>query len=403
MRATIWILSATLGLGFSTLTGCTKVDPNGNGNGQLDPELKGEKGDPGEPGRPGAMGLPGPAGAAGAPGEKGDKGEKGEPGAAGPAGAKGDTGSPGVPGAVGPAGPTGATGAAGAPGATGAAGASGAKGDKGDKGDTGARGNPGPMGPSGPSGAANEDAPSFAGFTTATYSGKVTGGRTAMHGYCAAAFAGSHLCHAAEYIGALSSLAPPSSGAWIDPSTANGSNVANIGSITAGRFVSGYHCASWTATTGGDYGTLVTSAGSIDIYADCSSAHQLACCNSPSKTHLAGFTTATATGAAGGRWKMHLMCTTEFSGSHMCHASEYLRANSGSSVPSGGAWIDPSTVTGTSVALSGVTSSARYLSGYTCNSWTSTGGGDYGSLITEAGNVDIYGDCTKAHSVACCN
>ena len=400
MRATICILSATLSLGLPTLTGCTKADPNGTGNGQLDPELKGEKGDPGEPGRPGAMGLPGAPGAPGAPGEKGEKGEKGEPGAAGPAGAKGDTGPAGMPGATGPAGPigpTGATGAAGAPGAPGA------KGDKGEKGDTGARGNPGPAGPSGPSGAANEDLPSFAGFTTASYNGKATGGRTAMHAYCAAAFTGSHLCHAAEYIGAMSNLAPPSSGAWVDPSTANGSNIAAIGSITAGRYVSGYHCASWTATTGGDYGTLVTSAGSIDIYADCSSAHQLACCNTPTRARFVGFTTATATGAAGGRWKMHAMCSTEYSGSHMCHGSEYLRANASATVPSGGAWIDPSTVNGTSVAVSGVTSSARYLSGYTCNSWMSTGGGDYGTMVTEAGNVDIYGDCTKAHSVACCN
>ena len=47
MRATIWILSATLGLGFSTLTGCTKADSPSTGT--LDPELKGDKGDPGEP------------------------------------------------------------------------------------------------------------------------------------------------------------------------------------------------------------------------------------------------------------------------------------------------------------------------------------------------------------------
>ena len=83
-------------------------------------------------------------------------------------------------------------------------GAKGDKGDRGDKGDKGDRGNPGAAGPPGPGGAVTEDVPSFAGFTSASYNGKVAGGRTGMHALCAAAFTGGHLCHAAEYIQASS-------------------------------------------------------------------------------------------------------------------------------------------------------------------------------------------------------
>ena len=61
----------------------------------------------------------------------------------------------------------------------------------------------GPQGVAGSQGAGGmeygEDAATFAGFTTATYSG-AAGGREVMHARCAAAFAGSHLCHNSEYV-----------------------------------------------------------------------------------------------------------------------------------------------------------------------------------------------------------
>jgi hypothetical protein len=185
------------------------------------------------------------------------------------------TGATGPAGMTGMTGATGATGAAGAPGAPGTVGPAGSKGDKGDKGD---RGNPGPAGPSGSGGAVTEDVPSFAGYTTMAYTGKVTGGRPTQHATCAAAFTGSHLCHAAEYIQAVSGDAPPSAGAWVDASTVSGSSIANNGSVKAGRYLGAYNCSSWTATGGGDYGTMVNSAGNIDVYGDCSSARPIACC-----------------------------------------------------------------------------------------------------------------------------
>jgi hypothetical protein len=147
---------------------------------------------------------------------------------------------------------------------------------------------------------------------------------------------------------------------------------------------------------------MVNSAGNIDVYGDCSAGHPLACCNSPTKARFAGFTTSTTTGAASGRWKMHALCSAAFTGAHMCHASEYIRASSGGSVPSSGAWIDPSTVNGSDIANSGMTQSARYIGGYACSSWTATGGGDYGTTVNTAGNIDVYGDCSSARAIACC-
>jgi hypothetical protein len=247
-----------------------------------------------------------------------------------------------------------------------------------------------------------EDLPSFAGYTSMSYTGKVSAGRSGMHALCAAAFTGGHLCHAAEYIGATPSDAPPSSGAWVDSSTLSGSGVANVGSVKAGRYLGGYSCSSWNNTAGGDYGTIVNSTGTIDQFADCTTARQLACCNSPSRARFAGFTTSTTTGAAGGRWKMHALCAAAFTGAHMCHAGEYLRTNSAATAPSGGAWLDSSTLSGTSVVNSGSPESARYLGGYSCSSWNNTAGGDYGTLVTEIGSIDQFGDCTKDHPVACC-
>lgn len=402
MRPAIWMLCANLSLSLPLVSGCssagTQGDPGASGGtGQMGNQGdKGDKGDRGDPGLPGPVGLPG---AKGDPGMQGNPGAKGDPG---PTGAKGDPGSIGPTGPIGATGPGGMTGAAGptgAPGPTGGVGPAGAPGPKGIQGD---RGNPGPSGPPGPGGAVTEDVPSFAGFTSMSYSGKVTGGRTGMHAVCAAAFAGSHLCHAAEYIQSTSSIAPPSSGAWIDASTMSGTSLANNGSVKAGRFLGANNCSSWNNTGGGDFGATVNALGTIDIYGDCSTARQLACCNTPTKARFAGFTTSTITGAAGGRWKMHALCATAFAGGHMCHSAEYLRASSAASVPSGGAWIDASTLNSTSVANSGVPDSARFLGSPSCSSWNNSGGADYGTIVTEVGSIDVYGDCSKARVVSCC-
>jgi hypothetical protein len=405
MRPTIWMLCTGLSLSAPLLTGCSNPGDPGT------PGTPGTMGTVGEPGQPGTMGLPGEQGPAGTPGPKGDPGAPGATGPkgdTGPAGPKGDPGPTGVagpagmPGAPGAKGDTGPKGDPGPTGAKGEPGIQGPKGDKGDKGLQGIQGNPGPAGPPGSGGASTEDVPTFAGYTSSSYSGKVTGGRAGMHALCAAAYTGSHLCHAAEYIQSASAQQPPSSGAWLDPSTLSGATPANNGSVKAGRYLGGYTCSSWNNTGGSDYGTTVTSTGTIDVFGSCSTARQLACCNSQSKARFSGFTSTTTTGGAGGRWKMHAMCSTAFAGAHMCHASEYLRASSSVTVPGDGAWIDPSTITGSTPAQSGVTDSARYLGGYTCSSWNNTGGSDYGTIVNDVGTVDVFGDCSKARPVACC-
>ncbi len=402
MRPAMWMLCTSLSLSLPLAAGCTQPGNPGEPGERGSMGTMGDKGDKGEPGTMGGPGVKGDPGPKGEKGDVGPAGAKGDTGPAGPTGAAGSAGPTGPAGATGPAGSIGPAGPAGPTGATGAAGPAGSVGPTGPKGDKGDRGNPGPSGPPGPSGSVTEDVPSFSGFTPLAYSAKVTGGRAGMHALCATAFTGSHMCHAAEYIQATSGDAPPARGAWVDASTVNGTAAANNGSVKAGRFLSSYSCSSWNNTGGGDYGTIVNALGTIDVYGDCGTARQLACCNTPTKARFAGFTTGTTTGAAGGRWKMHALCAGAFTGAHMCHASEYVRANSATPVPSGGAWIDASTINGTAAANTGVPDSARFVSSYSCSSWNNSGGGDYGTTVTELGSIDVYGDCGKSRPVACC-
>jgi hypothetical protein len=127
----------------------------------------------------------------------------------------------------------------------------------------------------------------FRGFTTATVTGARPGGRAEMHQLCGAQFAGSHLCHAAEYYRANPTTSTPAGGAWIDASgysrTAGGANVANdVASVHMGRYggplYSG-NCDNWTATTDGGtttFGDTVTALAVTN--AVCTSSHPLACC-----------------------------------------------------------------------------------------------------------------------------
>ncbi|MFO0575214.1 MAG: hypothetical protein U1A78_14585 [Polyangia bacterium] len=358
--------------------------------------LVGPKGDPGPAGPkgdPGTAGLPGPKGDKGDPGAQGPAGMAGAVGPVGPAGPAGPAGTMGAMGPIGPAGPKGDKGD---PGASGAAGAKGDKGDRGDKGD------PGPQGPSGPagSGAYSEEVGAFAGFTPTTYTGAGIGGRPGAHALCNAAFAGSHLCHATEYLLANSGTTPPTSGAWIDPSTSGGSAVNNAGMPGGGRYIYSYDCNDWTQATGA-YGHWLTPSGDISTDKDCTVSRALACCNSPIKVRFAGFTRTAVNGNQGGRPKMHAACAAEFAGSHFCHATEYLRSASPATVPMSGAWIDPSTSGGSAVNNSGMPGGGRYIYSYDCNDWTQATGA-YGHWLTPAGDISTDKDCTASRVIACC-
>lgn len=269
MRTLAIPLSLSLFVVLPSLGGCNQ--PSGGDPGGL-AGPRGDKGDKGDPGEAGPAGAKGDKGDPGAPGAKGDPGPAG---AAGPTGAAGPMGPAGPMGAMGP---IGATGAAGPKGDPGPAGAPGAKGDKGDKGDRGAQGDAGPQGPAGPtgSGAYSEELGSFAGFTATTHTGNLAG-RPGAHAICNAAFAGSHLCHAAEYLQSNSGTTPPMSGAWIDNST-SGSGVNNSGTPGSGRYLAGSDCSYWTHGGAGSSGLWLNSQGVLTTTGDCSNSRVLACC-----------------------------------------------------------------------------------------------------------------------------
>ncbi len=172
--------------------------------------------------------------------------------------------------------------------------------------------------------------------------------------------------------------------------------------IASGRYLYGSTCSSWSDASTSYSGTWIQPSGNITNSGDCSSTRALACCNTPTKPSFAGFTTATTTGSGGGRPKMHVMCASAFGGSHLCHAAEYIRANGSLAVPSSGAWIDPSTASGTSTSNTGMPGSGRYLYGSTCSSWTDGSTSYSGTWIQTSGNITNSGDCSISRSVACC-
>jgi hypothetical protein len=262
-----------------------------------------------------------------------------------------------------------------------------------------------------------EDAAQFAGFTTATYSG-VAGSREAMHARCAAAFAGSHLCHLAEYVLATPATIVPVAGAWLDGSsdleglTGDPSTAYNLGSRSAGRYAGGgdYNCGSWSTAMSGTSplnGTIVTRAGSDRVA--CTTTRPLACCSSPYRERFRGFTTATFTGArTGGRNELHQMCGAQFAGSHLCYIAEYQRATPTITPPANGAWID---VNGYLRSQSGVQidfmlsghTTGRYAGGsdWNCGGWTSSASGFSGAAITPSGVAAKA--CTLSLPAACCD
>ncbi len=127
---------------------------------------------------------------------------------------------------------------------------------------------------------------------------------------------------------------------------------------------------------------------------------------------FAGFTTATFTGVPGGREVMNARCSAQFTGSHLCHISEYNLATPATIAPVDGAWIDGSADfdgltgdPGSSAALAGK-NIARYvgLSDLNCYSWTAATAGTtnlFGMTATRSswGNVA----CTQQRSLACCS
>ncbi len=100
-----------------------------------------------------------------------------------------------------------------------------------------------------------------------------------MHGICAAAFSGSHLCFLAEYERAHATTAPPSEGAWADGSTYNDWFEIDVAMPRSGRSTSassGSNCDNWTGNDSSYYGYTVTSPEAINQL--CDVLRPLACC-----------------------------------------------------------------------------------------------------------------------------
>ena len=385
------------------------------------PGEKGDKGDPGDKGDKGDKGDQGPIGPGG--GDPGPQGPAGETGPAGPTGPTGPMGAMGPMGPMGMMGPIGPTGPAGTNGTNGAPGAQGPAGPQGPMGPPGA-GNPGPQGPVGPAGngAYGEDVAAFAGFT-ATLSTGNAGGRDGMHAKCAAEFPGAHLCHVSEYQLAGSATTVPASGAWIDPSVDVNGDFTLDSSTSFGREARSSTCSAWTTDSSTSFtttymqpnGRVVTaSSGTLPKPPGCETPRALACCNGAPKIIFAGFTTAANTGGgfnANGRPGMHAVCNAEFPGSHMCHIAEYQRAGSPASVPTSGAWVDPSVDELGDFTLGAAPRFGRETSDSTCAGWTnsltSSGTATYlgpdGTGHTESsGTLPQPPGCGAIRPIACC-
>lgn len=394
----------------------------------------GDMGDPGQQGEAGPQGEPGPPGPAGGPvgptGPQGKPGVEGAQGVAGPVGAMGPQGDDGQPGAIGPQGPTGLTGAMGSMGPMGTTGATGQTGSTGPAGtgavgpagSVGPAGGVGPVGSAGPQGVAGpagalgsaygEEAASFVGFTTATYSGD-QGGRAAMHTACSLEFSGSHLCHASEYALSTSASPVPAAGAWMDRSCGVSGSSVHVTIDGAhpriGRHVdsSTGNCSNWNLDLSNVNGPSIRPGG--PEYESCSSSLPLACCDSDYLEKFAGLTTTLVDGNIGGRAAAHAMCGADYPGSHMCHYSEYARTVSDIAVPDQGAWVDRSMTMRPSSSNLTVTEDCasvdfgRYLnsSSGNCSNWRSNVSNLNGPAVRESG-VSSFQGCDSTLPIACC-
>ncbi|MCK6592987.1 MAG: hypothetical protein L6Q76_35990, partial [Polyangiaceae bacterium] len=226
------------------------------------------------------------------------------------------------------------------------------------------------------------------------------GGRVGGHLLCAAEFSGAHLCHASEFLLTNSLVTPPAAGAWIDPSAAPDDTTTYAGAPAYGRRIGGADCANWTNGTSGAYAPHVDANGGISNSGTCAAVRTLACCNGLPKVEFMGVTSSYS--AMGGRTAMHQACAAEYPESHFCHAAEYLRASSSITIPSEGAWIDPSVDFQASTTYSGSPLFGRQIGGADCSNWTNTTSSAYGPHIDANGGISNSGTCVAQRYIACC-
>jgi len=128
----------------------------------------------------------------------------------------------------------------------------------------------------------------FAGFTSLIVDGAGTGGgRPGMHAACGAQFAGSHMCHIAEYLRTASATQVPATGAWLDPSGNERGEASSGGSPRLGRYTATYTCNGWTSNVQDQYNTTfldvdgaakMTSPSTAPLPIGCAAQRPIACC-----------------------------------------------------------------------------------------------------------------------------
>jgi hypothetical protein len=94
----------------------------------------------------------------------------------------------------------------------------------------------------------------------------------------------------------------------------------------------------------------------------------------------------------------------EFTGAHLCHASEYLLSRSAVSIPAAGAWLDGSaTEADSALVLHGSTTYGRNTS-YSCSSFTTTSNSYGGTYLQTSGAITWNsGVCASPRRIACCH
>jgi hypothetical protein len=250
------------------------------------------------------------------------------------------------------------------------------------------------MGPPGPPGPALyldgglafvNSAPTFAGYTTATYTGSL-GGDIGANARCNAQYPGSSFCTVSEFDRSNPVTPPSSAGAWLDSDRqASGQRTQNSCSAGGG---------SWNLGTTGDTGTNLNALGVFASQVSCDGVKPLACCRVPSAVVFRGYTTATFTGSVGGTIGANARCAAEYPGSYFCTVSDFDLSNPTIAPPASGAWID----------------SNRSASGTrTQNSCSASGGswnlgttGDTGTNLNALGVFVSQVTCNQVKPLACC-
>ncbi|MDP1914938.1 MAG: hypothetical protein Q8L14_01745 [Myxococcales bacterium] len=347
------------------------------------PVCNGSQGPQGMVGPSGPMGSQGVAGPVGAVGPQGAIGPVGPAGPIGPTGLTGATGAPGSGGPQGPMGPAGPVGGVGPSGPAGTVGPQGPAGVAGPVGPAGAVGPSGPPGVPGPAlyldgGLAfPNDTPSFAGFTSLTYTGAI-GGVIGANQKCGAEFPGASFCTIADFDRSNPLVAPGPSGAWIDSDRA----ASGARSRTS--------CGNWNVGTNADNGTNLTALGVFTGQVYCNNIKPLACCRAPTNSIFRGFTTAVMTGSLGGAIGANQLCNAEFPGASFCTIADFDRANPVVAPSASGAWIDSDRAT----------SGAR--SRTSCGNWSVGTNADNGTNLTALGAFTGQVSCNNLKPIACC-